>query len=91
MYYHNSPTVKQIKEIKASRAADMANATASMKAISNEYKQILKDLDELRKKELTADQILARYPEKTDEINKIMAHKYKIMAHRIERFLSVEQ
>jgi hypothetical protein len=88
MYYHNSPTVKTIKKLKASRAADMADATASMKQISKNYQIILKELESLRQKELTADQVLARFPEKSDLISKKMQHNYKLMQNKLEKFLS---
>ena len=88
MYYHNSPTVKTIKQLKQSRAADMLNATNSMKLISDSYKTILLELENLRHKELEADQLLMRFPDKTNDINKKMDHNYTIMQNKLEKFLS---
>ncbi len=90
MYYHNSPTLKAIKQVKASRAADMADATAGMKQISASYKTILKELEELRQKELQADQLLSRFPDKADHISKKMQHNYTIMRNKLDKFLSDE-
>ena len=77
--------------LKASRAADMAEATASMRLISKSYQRILKDLDALRQKELIADQIIARYPEKTEEVTKKMDHAYILMDNKLAKFLASEQ
>lgn len=90
MYYHNSPTTKNIKMLKALRAGDMAQATDAMKRITKHYSKILSDLDVLRQKELQADQLLRRYPEKAREIEKKMQHNYKLMDNKINKFLSVE-
>jgi len=90
MYYHNSPTTKNIKMIKKLRAGDMAEAVSNMKAISASYKDILLVLDDLRAKELQADQLIAQFPEKTDEIHKKMGHYYKLMENKLDNFLSVE-
>jgi hypothetical protein len=90
MYYHNSPTLKNIKLLKTSRAADMNDAIAGMKAISASYRNILKDLHKLREKELVADQLVARFPEKKDAIAKQMTHNYKIMENKLAKFLGDE-
>lgn len=90
MYYHNSPTIKNIKMIKQLRAGDMADAVSNMKAISASYKDILLALNDLREKELQADQLIARFPEKTNDINKKMSHYYTLMDKKLANFLSVE-
>lgn len=89
MYYHNSPTTKNIKMIKSLRAGDMADAINAMKQITNSYAPIMKALMELRLKELQADRLTARYPEKKAEIDKKMAHNYKLMENKLNKFLSV--
>ena len=88
MYYHNSPTVRNIKLIKESRAQDMACAVNGMKQVSADYAVILKELDTLRSKELQADSIIAAYPEQAGAVSKKMKHKYTIMKNKIERFLT---
>lgn len=68
----------------------MATAVAGMKQISASYRGILKDLQTLRSKELVADQLLAKWPEKSDEIAKQMAHNYKLMDNKLAKFLGDE-
>ena len=88
MYYHNSPTVKNIKLLKESRAQDMACAVNGMKQVSASYAVILKELDKLRAKELQADQIITAYPEQAGAVSKKMQHKYIVMKNKIDRFLT---
>lgn len=88
MYYHNSPTVQKIKQLKASRAADMADATAGMKQISASYKKILTSLEILREKEIKADDLIRLYPDKAGEVRKKMRHYYKLIDNKLEKFLS---
>lgn len=90
MYYHQSPTVQNIKTLKASRATAMRIHLDAMKQTSKDYKNILLDLDELRDKELQADNLLARFPDKAGEIEKKMKRNYKLMQNKVDKFLSVK-
>lgn len=52
MYYHNSPTVKQIKAIKKAQADDMKRHLAAMRSTTNKFSKTLELLETLRKQEL---------------------------------------
>ena len=52
MYYHNSPTTKQVKLLKASRAEEMKHHLEAMKQVSAKYDPTILKLETLRKQEL---------------------------------------
>lgn len=52
MYYHNSPTVKQLKQLKAQRATEMKQLLATMKSVTSKYDTTITKLEKLRKQEL---------------------------------------
>ena len=51
-YYHKSPTIQQLKDIKALRAAEMKKCTDAMKAISAKYADVVATLEHQRSMEI---------------------------------------
>ena len=51
-FYHNSPTTKQIKQLKAQRANDMRIHINAMKQVTTKYATALAKLDKLRLMEI---------------------------------------
>jgi len=52
MYYHNSPTPAQIKQLKAMRANEMRTHLQAMKRVSEKYEPTITKLQKLRNQEL---------------------------------------
>lgn len=52
MYYHNSPTAKQLKAIKYAKAVEMKTHLDAMTQVTAKYKDTLKLLEKLRGIEL---------------------------------------
>ena len=60
MYYHNSPTTRQLKTIKAAKAAEMRAQLAIMRGITAKYERAIGQLEKLREYERTIDAIADR-------------------------------
>lgn len=89
MYYHNSPAVKNIKQLKAIKTTETAKAIKMIRQQTTaKYKDILSELEELREKEQAADQLLARFPDKAEEVENKMQHNYKIVNNKLDKFLN---
>lgn len=71
MYYHNSPTTQKIKQLKAQRAAIMKKHIDAMAATSKLYEPLIKQLNDLRAKELQIDSILSRNSLSDDQLQAI--------------------
>jgi len=60
MYYHNSPTTRQLKTIKAAKATEMRAQLAIMRGITAKYERAIGQLERLREYERTIDTITDR-------------------------------
>lgn len=85
MYYHNSKTVKQLKSVKQAKATEMKSVITQMKAITFKYQKLIKLLEDMRQKEILADDILSRWPEKQAEVRKQMDHNYLILDNKLKK------
>lgn len=70
MYYHNSPTPKQLKAVKTAKAAEMKIHLESMKLVTYKYRQVISMLEQLRGMELSLENLISTGRIEGDELVK---------------------
>lgn len=55
MYYHNSPTTKQLKALKRAKAVEMKQHLNNMQLVTSKYETTIRTLEQLRTQELLVE------------------------------------
>jgi hypothetical protein len=90
MYYHNSPTVKQLKAINIVKASEMKKHTDAMKLVTAKYKFIISMLGQQRAMELGLENQLSTGrldDDKLNEMTKILEQNRKKISRAVKQLL----
>jgi predicted amino acid racemase len=93
MYYHNSPTAKQLKTLKALKAQEMKYHLDAMKAVTAKYAHTIDQLARLRRMELEIGNNVSqgRYTAaQIDRITDQMAKNQRKAARMVAKLTEVE-
>lgn len=93
MYFHGSPTTKQLKQLKRLKADEMRRLLQAMQQVTTIYTPLIQQLEDLRAVELQVSSLLSTHKLTPDQALQLQAKidkKQRAMANKINNFLSVK-